>query len=287
MRERPNTRAAYEREVRFYEQLAPRTRLRTPTYFYGDVDTVSGWHILLLEDLAPAHCGSRVDGCTQAQAKLIIEEVAHFHADWWESPQLSQIDWLFEKHTASDEELGRLHSGWWPIFLGKVRESLPNTLIEIGERLGEHRGRIARHLFETSPRTVVHADYQLDNLMFGSFTGGRPFAVVDWQFVRLGRGIWDVAYFLCQNLTPRDRRAIEPDILLQYQGILADNGVRDYGSDQVLKDYRLSLLHRFGALISTIAAMPFSKDQIRMHVDVLLPRNIAAILDQEAGVLLA
>ena len=40
-----------------------------------------------------------------------------------------------------------------------------------------------------------------------------------------------------------------------------------------------SLLRRFGSLISTIAAMPFTREQIEMHVDVLLPRCCAALLD--------
>lgn len=51
-------------------------------------------------------------------------------------------------------------------------------------------------------------------------------------------------------------------------------------------DYRLALLDRFGSLISTIAAMPFTREQIQMHIDIFLPRNSAAILDNKAGELL-
>jgi hypothetical protein len=32
--------------------------------------------------------------------------------------------------------------------------------------------------------------------------------------------------------------------------------------------------------------MPFTQEQIQMHIDVLLPRCIAAILDHQAGELL-
>jgi hypothetical protein len=46
-------------------------------------------------------------------------------------------------------------------------------------------------------------------------------------------------------------------------------------------------LQRFTALISTIGAMPFSEEQRRFHVDILLPRNSAALLDHNAGELLA
>ena len=38
---------------------------------------------------------------------------------------------------------------------------------------------------------------------------------------------------------------------------------------------------------STTAIMPFSNDVIQINVDILLPRNIAAILDHNAGDLLS
>ena len=63
MRQRPNTKASYEREVRFYQTMAVESCLPVPACYHGSVDTKSGWHVLLLEDLAPASSGSRIDGC--------------------------------------------------------------------------------------------------------------------------------------------------------------------------------------------------------------------------------
>ena len=77
------------------------------------------------------------------------------------------------------------------------------------------------------------------------------------------------------------------DLLRDYHQILVDNGIQGYTFEECLHDYRLSLLNRFGSLISTIAAMPFTREQIQIHIDVLLPRNSAAILDHNAGELLA
>ncbi|MCH7801758.1 MAG: DUF1679 domain-containing protein, partial [Chloroflexi bacterium] len=108
-----------------------------------------------------------------------------------------------------------------------------------------------------------------------------------WQGIRRGRGVRDVAYFLSENLQIEDRRAIELGLLKDYHQILTGNGVQDYSFEQCLHDYKLSLLQRFRALVSTIAAMPFTKDEIQMHIDILLPRNIAAILDHNAGELLS
>ena len=43
----------YLREVRFYEELAPRTNLRTPHCYYSSLDVDTLEFVLLLEDLAP------------------------------------------------------------------------------------------------------------------------------------------------------------------------------------------------------------------------------------------
>ena len=87
-------------------------------------------------------------------------------------------------------------------------------------------------------------DYQLENLMFGA-TGGESCKVVDWQFVKRGRGMWDIAYFLSEDFAPAQRRAIEMELLHDYLRILDDCGVRDYSFDEAMYDYRLCLLHRF------------------------------------------
>ena len=82
MRQRPNTKASYEREVRFYQKIAKDSLLPVPTCYYADIDTKSGWHVILLEDLAPARSGSRTEGCSLTQARTAIEHIARFHARW-------------------------------------------------------------------------------------------------------------------------------------------------------------------------------------------------------------
>jgi hypothetical protein len=286
MRQRVPTRLAYQREVRFYQHLADRTSLPTARCYYADVDVESGLHVLLLEDLAPGRAGSTVEGCSSEQAELVVLEIARFHAAWWEAPELEGLDWLVDPDVDS-VALREAHDRWWPDFLDQARHQLPDPAREIGARLGEHRARIMRHLTRTPPRTLLHADYKLDNLIFGTAGGSAPLVVLDWQLMRRGRGIFDVAFFLSQNLEPQGRRAVEWDLLGTYHRVLLEAGVRGYSFEQCVYDYRMSLLQRFGALISTIAAMPFTREQIEMHIDVLLPRCCAALLDHEVGDLLA
>lgn len=285
MRERPATRLAYQREVRFYQRIADQASLPTPRCYYADVDVDTGLHVLLLEDLAPGRSGSTVGGCSPEQAELAIHQIAHFHAGWWETSELERLDWLIDPDV-DPVALREAHERWWPDFLEQAGHQLPDPVREIGARLGEHRGRVMTHLTRTPPRTLVHSDYKLDNLVFGVGEGSTPLVVLDWQLMRRGRGVFDVAFFLSQNLEPQERRAVEMDLLTAYHRILLEEGVRGVPFEQCLYDYRMSLLGRFGALISTIAAMPFTPEQIRLHVDVLLPRCCAAMLDHEVGELL-
>ena len=141
-------------------------------------------------------------------------------------------------------------------------------------------------LFGGSPRTLIHRDYHLNNMVFGEPGATSPFSVFDWQSLSFGRGVWDVAYFMCQSLDVETRRSTEEDLLLTYHQSLLEGGVRGYSFETCMRDFRLALLQRFGSLISTIAAMPFAPEQIQRHIDVLLPRNIAAVLDHDAGALL-
>jgi aminoglycoside/choline kinase family phosphotransferase len=266
--------------VRFYQRIAAESTLQVPACYHAAVDLHSGWHILLLEDLTQTRCGSRAEGCSAAEARTAIRHIARFHAHWWENPKLAEFTWLTDSSGAPDDaRMAGAHREWWPVFLAKAGQDLPDELIEIGESLGERRGDIARHLLTQSPRTLVHSDFHLDNLLFGAEADS--LFVVDWQFMKLGRGMSDVAFFLSQNLAPADRRAIETDLMAEYISVLSGAGVHDYGVDDALYDYRVALLHRLGSLISTIAAMPFTPEQIRLHVEVLLPRAVSAIVDHD------
>ena len=285
MRERPNTIAAYEREVLFYQRLAHQTSLPTPTCYYSDINTETSMHVLLLEDLGPEGVGSKVVGCSPEQAEQAIHQIASFHAEWWEKPQLEELKWL--KGSARDPTaILDAHNLWWPDFLRRAEHRLTDQMKEIGRRLGQHHANMMQHPRGTPPRTLCHGDYSLDNLIFEMPDGKFPITVIDWQLTRIGHGMKDVAYFVGESLVPEVRRAIEMELLDVYCQILSDNGVQRYTFGQSLQDYRLALLDRFGSLISTIAAMPFTKDQLQMHIDILLPRNSAAILDNNAGELL-
>ena len=68
-RERGRTGGEYEREIRFYSDLAARAGVRVPGCHLAAYDTETADFTLLLDDLAPARQGDQLTGCDVGQAR--------------------------------------------------------------------------------------------------------------------------------------------------------------------------------------------------------------------------
>src|SRR6185312_828061 len=84
----------YEREVRFYEQMAEANNLKAPRAYFSAFEPVSGDFALLLEDLAPGRNGDQLAGLTIDDARTAVIALARMQAQWWERPALKVFDWL-------------------------------------------------------------------------------------------------------------------------------------------------------------------------------------------------
>ena len=63
---------AYEVEVRFYAEVAPRVTARHPRLLFAAVDPDEAWFTLLLEDVAGAVQGDEIAGCDAAVAAAAL-----------------------------------------------------------------------------------------------------------------------------------------------------------------------------------------------------------------------
>jgi Phosphotransferase enzyme family len=240
----------YEREVKFYDEIAPTVGIRAPRCYHGSWDAVSGDFVLVLEDAAPAEPGDQINGCTPSQAQAALIELAHLHAPRWGDPQLFEIDWLTRLDPPSVDLITSLYRHFWPEFLERYGDSLPPSQRNIGVRLGE---ALPAWLTRSSlPPTVTHGDYRLDNLLFASERGGHAVIAVDWQTPGHGEGVADAAYFLGGGLLPDQRRLHERDLLRRYHEELREGGVR-LSFDECWHAYRLGTFA--GVVMSVIAPM--------------------------------
>ncbi|HXQ59611.1 MAG TPA: phosphotransferase [Acidimicrobiales bacterium] len=225
-----------EVEVRFYQEVASTVGVRTPHCYHGDVKPTTAEFVLILEDLAPARPGDQVAGCDISEAALALTELAALHAPRWGDPALARLEWLNRRTDESNEVGAVLFPVLFDGFAARYGGVLDDHVLDVGRRLMPRIGGYLRH--QPGPWTVQHADYRLDNLLFGTDAGGVPLAVVDWQTVVLGPAAADLSYFLGAGPSEDERRAHEERLVGEYHAALVAGGVTGYSADACFADYR-------------------------------------------------
>jgi len=215
----------YERETKFYTELAATVDMRVPACLHGEWTSATNAFVLVLEDMAPAVQGDQLTGCTLEQARDAVRELAKLHGPRWDDPSLYDIDWI-EHDAGDDEAAGSLAMMWqmlFPGFAGTYRSHLGNEEFELAEQFGaaltQWRGG------RTGPKAITHGDYRLDNMLFATPEGGPPVTVVDWQTPAHGSPITDLSYFVGAGLLPDDRREHERELVSTYLEALSPYGV--------------------------------------------------------------
>jgi hypothetical protein len=239
--------------------------------------------VILLQDLAPARAGDRVTGISSAQAELALREIARFHAIWWQNPQLNQMNWIPDLNQMHDfGQIQRRFPAMWHRFQQLLPRPAPVPIRQLCQDHGQSLAKLGHALYLESPRTLVHFDYQPANLFFND---PGQLTVIDWQLMTRGRGVTDVAYLLGENMPAGERRSNERMLLQHYYQTLLANGVKEYPFKSCLDDYRRALLFRMVLMVFTVTHIPFTAEQRALHLEVLWPRNNAAVLDHAAAVL--
>ena len=227
----------YLREVRFYQELAPSARISTPRCWFTDVDEATSDFVLMMEDLAPAEQGDQLKGVTLEQARRVIVEAARLHASHWNDAGLDELPWVSgAKAAPSSAATSGAVTMLWQGFKARYGPRLRPKWTEVGDRLTANFGGM--QTMQEGPRCLTHNDFRPDNMMFASDRGGAPVTVLDWQSFAYGVGATDVAYFLAGALPGDVRRRNEPELLDLYHRTLVAEGVRGYGPDGLLRDYR-------------------------------------------------
>ena len=274
----------YEREIRFYEQIANELPLRTPKMYFSHLDAAKQEYVMLLEDLAPGRVGDQIATCSIEEAKTALRALAGLHAAWWDSPRLKEFEWM----PGLDDQLlvgliSMLYQQAWPTFVERYSDQVPAEILPIGEKFGQNLIEMAKET-TAGPLTITHADYRLDNMFF-DLADGSPIAIIDWQLSQRGPALGDVTYFIAGNLTVEARREHETELLHVYHEALAQGGVKDYDYESCAEDYRKSALFLFMFVITNLEDLNFEdyNDRAQELMETLLERHVTAILDLNAA----
>jgi len=237
----------YDREIRFYRELAPRVGGPLAKCHLAVIDPEEGWFTLVLEDVAPAIQGDQIAGCSVEQARLAIHELARLHAPVFADSQLGATPWLNQELVLNQALITQL---------------LPAFFERYGDRVAPAHQAVCRRFVASldgwiadrrPPLGLVHGDYRLDNMLFGASEASRRFVVVDWQTVSWGPVMTDAAYFLGSALPVEDRREHERTLVREYYDALHAHGVRSFEWQDCWTGYRREAF--LGILMTVAPAM--------------------------------
>jgi len=247
---------SYEREVRFYEEVAASVDIRTPRCFHAEVNVDNGDFVLVMEDLAPRAQGDQLAGISPDRVSLVLEQLALLQVPRWNDASLHNIEWLSRREGSEVDALRDIYAAVLPGFLSRLGDRLSaneRALVErFATKISAWAGGIARdHL------VVTHGDFRLDNMMFGGGDGASAdVVVVDWQGPGHGAPTADLAYFLGAGLLPEDRRRHEVELVRQYHDRLSElaapgSDVRQFAYSECWQGYRRAA---FGGIVMAVVA---------------------------------
>jgi hypothetical protein len=270
---------SYEREVKLFEQLAPTVDIRMPHCYHGEWDAATNDYVVLLEDMTPAEQGDQIAGCSLDRAELAVRELARLHGPRWNDPTLADIDWLSGNDPdASPDNYAVLWTMLVSGFAAAYEPYLTAEQLDLAERFGEHivsfiGGR-------QRPFSLVHTDYRLDNMLFGTSEGGPPITVVDWGSPAHSTPITDLSYFCGAGLLVDDRRTHERDLLGAYTDALGAYGV-DVDRDWLWSQYRREAFHGLFIVVFTSQTVTMNDRSMDMF-GAMASRHLQHALDLDA-----
>ncbi len=268
----------YEREVRFYTEIAPRLADGSigpvaPCYHAG-FQPETGVFDLVLGDAAPAVVGDEIRGATVEQAMSAVSQLGRLHAPLLGDSPPADAEWLNAPMT------GPLISGLYAGFVDRYGDTMTAEQHNICERfVASFDQYVAEETAGDRPMGLVHGDYRLDNMLFGQPGADRPVTVVDWQTVSWGPALTDLAYFVGGALPTPERREFHDALLRAYHDALGPDPALSL--DEVREGVRRRSF--YGVMMTIASSMLVVRTERGDEMFLaMLDRHCSHILDTDA-----
>jgi hypothetical protein len=266
----------YEREVRFYGDIAPGLGGPIAPCYHAAIDTATGAFDLLLGDAGPAVVGEEIAGATTEQARLAVVELGRLHGPLLGDESLAEAPWLNRDAPLNQAMITQLYAG----FIERYGDQIaPEHRMVCEHLVAAFDGYLAQESEQGRIQGLVHGDYRLDNMLFGTAEADRALTVVDWQTVSWGPALTDLSYFLGCALSTQDRRAENHALLRAYHEALGPAAPITF--DDVADGVRRQSF--FGVMMAIVSAMLVERTERgdRMFVT-MLERHCDHVLDTDA-----
>ena len=261
----------YQREVRFYRELAADVPVAVPRCLFAEIDPGTSQFLLILEDVGHLRQVDQVEGCGWDDAVTAVQALADFHAPNWDK----DLSYLEETFLPMNSDLNQfvipmLFGDGWPKMRDKFADQMTPAILELGD-----------HYLETipamldlmqGPNTLAHLDFRIDNILFGD----RGVTLLDFQLCAVSNGVVDVAFFVSQSL--RSDLAAERglDLLGVYLDRLDTKGVH-FDRAEAHRKYQNGLVFSFVFPVNLLAGDDTLPERGKALARTMLQRSVAAI----------
>lgn len=226
-------------EVTFYTEIAPRTDINVPRYYYGEVDEENGHGILLMEALDPALCGDTLEGISERDLGLTIPELASLHARWWGAGELEALAHLSDLWgSLICKSLVGLYPEVWMRLREALHERISDYVLKFGDALLTRCGETVRRL-NLTPKSLIQMDCRAENIAFYGEGEDRHPVLFDWGTCSKGPAIWDLASLMLTGIEGIDDRQVT-EAIADYRDRLAQHGAHEYDVGKMEEDFHLA-----------------------------------------------
>lgn len=268
---------AFEREVRFYRDLAPPLGSQLPRVHA--CSAAEGDHWLLMDDLSALRPGDQVRGMAQEEVAAVLRRIAAVHARYWMDPALPRLEWLPG------------HTFWFSGDFTPVLEAfgrdyalrLGDDAMDLITRSVERNDAIETALAER-PWTLVHGDLRADNLLFGTVGTAEEAMILDWQTVTRSVAAMDVVFLVGGSEPVNERAGHLQELLELWHRELVAGGVAGYGLEEARRDLQLAALRCLNVCLRVYEFLqdPGAPSRVVLLNDTELQRHAAAALELRA-----
>ncbi|MBW1900015.1 MAG: phosphotransferase [Deltaproteobacteria bacterium] len=240
-------------ETKFYNDISPQIASLVPKVYYARAKDRGSRFVILMEDLDAGNYYTKdvTNPCTLEEARMVVRSLGQIHGRFWNSPRFKEdLDWLLIYENDPNIRLNRLMRKMaFRRVISNFDDVIPDQLKQSCGFIDESYDFLETY-WSNPPHTLLHGDPHLGNLYFGKQGVG----FFDWQVVRRGQGMRDVAYFIIQSLATDLRRGHEKALIQLYLDSLAASGVSGPTFEKAWEQYRLHAFYAWIAVVITAAA---------------------------------
>jgi hypothetical protein len=215
---------SYQREHKFYKNIAPELALNTPQCYYNHFQLAPLSLCLVLEDVNYDLPGSGNQPFPQIKNHAVLKHLAALHKSHW-----NQGKGL----PAFIDNLDQIGASYNKVFRRQHVLST-NLLSNFSMQVIEHYIDQGPPVQPPHPSTLIHVDFKPDN-----FSLKNHLTVFDWGDYCFGPPAFDLAYFMMHR-PARPDLTLERDLnlLKTYHNALLELDILDYTKEKLQEDFR-------------------------------------------------